>query len=116
VLRLLEAGGRVGAALHGEIVAADDDGASVDLRHARHDVRRLEGGAPACGIDLDVAGGRTELAEALGVDQVVDPLADGQATPRVMPGDSLGSAQLMGQAPPLGDLVDVVLPAHGRGG
>ncbi len=112
---LLEPDRRVGRAADGEVVAAHHHPAAVDARGSHHHVRRGEGGQPAFRVELAGAGDAAVLPEAVPVDQRGNPLADGAATSRVLPGDGFAAAVERGELPAPCDGVRLGLPAHGRG-
>jgi hypothetical protein len=52
------------------------------------------------------------LAEAVRIEQGVDTLADREPALRALQRHGFGAAELLGEAPPLLDAVDLGLPAH----
>src|SRR5206468_3370737 len=105
--------GRVGrAAAHGEVVAADHDGAPLDLRPPEDEIGRRELLEVVALVIGCPAGDLAELVEGARVDQPGDSLADGVASTVVLALDALGSAEPLGEllAPP--QLVQLLLPIH----
>jgi hypothetical protein len=112
----LGADGRVGrTAPHREVVAGHDDRAAVDLGHAAHEVRRQERGELAVVVVGADSRDRADLVERAGVDDEVHPLADRELAELVLAGDLVGAAHLLRQFDAQLQLVDLGLPAHGRG-
>ena len=103
----------VGAAAgDGEVIAADGDGAPVDLGEAHH----VGAGGEADEVaGLVVVGGAHEgagLDEAAWVDHLLDAFADGVAATGVLAGDALGAAHLATELADVGDVLDGALPGH----
>ena len=98
------------AAGDGEVVAAYGDGPAVYLCES-HDV--CAGGElydVAVLVELGGADHGACFQEAAGVDHLLDPLPDGVASAVVLALDSLGAAQLFGQAPNVLDVFDGFVP------
>ena len=100
------------AAGDGEVVAADCDGAPVDLGQTHH----VGAGGEADEVASLVVVGRAHegagLDEAAGVDHLLDAFADGVAAAGVLAGDSFGAAHLAPELADVGDVLDGALPGH----
>ena len=110
-----------GAAADREVVALHRDFAPVDAGDADDAVGGGQRGELVA-VPLGAAGEDAGLAEAVGIDEQVDSLADGQLAAAFVEGDIVGAAHLPGQ---LGAALDFVefglprrlpgrLPGHGR--
>jgi hypothetical protein len=101
-----------GATAHGEVVAADHDRPAVDPGPPEDEVRRREVGEVVVTVVARLAGDLAQLVKAAGVDEPVDPLADGQSAAVVLSLDARGAAELLGKrlAPP--QLLHLGLPSH----
>src|SRR6185503_6682426 len=64
-----------GAAAHGEVVAGDDDGTSIERTASHHEVRRHERGHVARVVVFRLARDAADLAERAGIEELVDALA-----------------------------------------
>ncbi len=109
---LAQAGGGGRAAAQGEVLAAQHAGPPVDLREAEHVVGRREGGQLAALVELGVTGEGALLAEAPGVRQGLDALADREPAQLVLARHGLRAAELLRPAAALLDALDLRLPAH----
>ena len=78
-------------------------------RPAEHEVGRLEAAA-AVGLEDLLAGDGADLVERARVDELVDPLADGELAVLVLAGDLVGAAHLSGLGLEAAQLVDLRLP------
>ena len=101
-----------GAPTHGEVVAANDDRATVDLRPPEDEVGWCEVlevvslvvGRPACDL--------AQLVEGAGIHELGDPLADGVPAAVMLPLDALRPAEPLGQLLAAPQLVQLLLPVH----
>ena len=62
-----------------------------------------------------LAGERADLAEGAGIDEAVDALADGKAAAGLLPRHLVGAAHLLGETLADAQLIELGLPALGRG-
>ncbi len=104
---------RVGrATAHGEVVSADDDGATVDTGATEDEVRRREARQIIGAVIGRLARDLAELVERAGVHERVDALADGEAAAIVLSLHALRAAELLGERLASPQLVHLVRPAH----
>src|SRR5262249_40922356 len=82
------------AATHGEIVADHDHGAAVDLGTAEHAIGRRQMLKLALLVIFADAGNRADFVKAVGIDHLVDALADGEPALVALPLDLLNAAHL----------------------
>ena len=101
------------AAADGEILAADDDVASVDRAEAHHVGSRGELDETAALVAAR-SGERADLVEGAAIEELVEALADGEPAALVLARDAVRLAALEGALEPLVELVDLVLPDHAR--
>ena len=110
---MLALDGRVGGAPpHGEVVAADDDRAAVDLRPPEDEVGRREVLEVVSLVVGRAARDLAQLVEGARIHQLGDPLADGVAAAVVLALDALGPAEPLGQLLAAPQLVQLLLPVH----
>src|SRR5262249_34096096 len=103
-----------GAAADGEIVAADDHRAAVDLAAAEDEIRRLKIDELALFVVAALAGDRADLAEALRIEELVDALTHGELAGLAVALDLFGAAHPGGERLALLQLFEFGLPAHAR--
>ncbi len=100
------------AAAHREIVADDDDGASIDPRPPEHAIGRRQLLQLAIFVIFADAGDRADFVEALGIDQPVDTLADREAALVALSLDLLNASHLVRERLAPSELVEFGLPVH----
>ena len=108
--------GRVGGtAADGEVVALDDGAPPGDPALPDDHVGRQERLELAVAVVGAPARERAGLVERPGVEQARHALADREAAGRVLAGDALLAAHLLGELGPPSQLVELLLPGHRPG-
>src|SRR5438552_1652814 len=100
------------AAAHGEIVADYDHGAAVDLAAAEYAIGRRQVLEPAVLVIFADAGNRPDLVKAVGIDQAVDALADGEPALVALPPDLVNASHLARERFAPSEVVEFRLPVH----
>ena len=109
---LAQPGGIGGAALQGEVLAANHHPAVVDLAEADHVVGGHVAGQPILVVVVRQRRGLAVLLKGAAVEQFVDALANGQPTLGVLAGNAFLTALLTRQVAPLGQFLDLAFPTH----
>ena len=103
---------RVGrTAAHGEVVAADHDGASVDAPTAHDEVRRRGVDEIAVVVVRRAPGERADLVKRVRVEQRVDAFPNGQLSLGAVLGDLLVATHATSQLRTPRELLELRLPA-----
>jgi len=100
------------SAAHGEIVADHDHSAAVDLGAAEHAIGRRQAFELATLVVFADPGDRSELMEAVGIDQLVDAFTDGEPALVALPLDLLNAAHLARECFAPSEVVEFGLPDH----
>ena len=100
------------AATHGEVVAADHDGARVDAPGSDYEVRRRERGELPRVVVRGAPSERPDFVEGPGVEQPVDALAHGETSGVMLALDVGSAAHFARQCLAAPYLVQFRLPAH----
>ena len=100
------------AAPHREVLASDGNLAAVDGAHADHIVGRREIDHASLVVEIDPARHAAMLREGAGVEHQVDPLADRELTPLMLPRHRLRPTLGPREGSTVGDLPNLFLPAH----
>src|SRR5262249_49734752 len=111
-------GGAGRAAAHREVVAADDHAPTADASRPEDRVRREKAVELAVLVGR-LAGQRAGLGERVPVEQLLDPLAHGEAAGLVLALDVVGAAHATRQLVAAAELLALFFPAHtgpSRGG
>ena len=101
-----------GAATHGEIVADDHNRPAIDLAAAEHAIRGRQIFEFAALVIFGGTGNRADLVEAVFIDQLVDPLADGEPALVALPLDLVNASHLARERFAPGEVVELRLPVH----
>ena len=105
-----------GTALDRVVLAADRHRTTVDFADAGNIGRRREREQIARVVIFRTAGEFADFLKAVGIEQTVDALADGQLAGGVMTRHRLGAAALLGKRATAPDFFDFCGPAHGTPG
>ena len=103
---LAKPGGVGRSAAQGEVLPADHDRAAVDSARSDHVVRGGEADEPTRIVVFRLAGPLAVLPEGVGVEQPVDPLADGREPAPALPRDAFRTALALRELSPVVDLLD----------
>src|SRR6267154_2926323 len=103
-----------GAATHGEIVADHHNRPAIDLAAAEHAIGGSQIFELAALVIFGRTGNRADLVEALFIDQLVDPLADGEPALVALPLDLVNAAHLARERFAPGEVVELRLPVKRR--